>query len=156
MQQDSLESYFLSNYPLVDGSTENDPDEKPSREKMLVNAFIELANKLHAMFVQSYLFDSFYTFCKYHSTLRLYRSLLSIFIIPEVISESDMVSIDLKDPDFLTGFDSIFIEAMTKQYAMDSDITGTSEYKTFFREVKAFFIRGALSGLRQFLATEAI
>ena len=49
-----------------------------------------------------------------------------------------MVSIDLKDPDFLTGFDSIFIEAMTKQYAMDSDIIGTSEYKTFFREVKAF------------------
>ena len=36
-----------------DGSTENDPDEKPSREKMLVNAFIELASKLHAMFVQS-------------------------------------------------------------------------------------------------------
>ena len=93
----------------------------------------------------------------HHSTLRLYRSLLSIFIIPEVISESDdMVSIDLKDPDFLTGFDSIFIEAMTKQYAMDSDIVGTSEYKTFFKEVKAFFIRGALSGLRQFLATEAI
>ena len=34
---DSLESYFLSN--LNDEPTENDPDEKPSREKRLVNEF---------------------------------------------------------------------------------------------------------------------
>ena len=34
---DSLKSYFLSN--LNDEPTENDPDEKPSREKRLVNEF---------------------------------------------------------------------------------------------------------------------
>ena len=32
---------------------------------------------------------------------------------------------------------------MTKQYAMDSDIMGTSEYKKFLKEVKAFFIKCA-------------
>ena len=39
MQWDSLESYFLSNFGLDYNSSENDPDEKPSREKRLVNAF---------------------------------------------------------------------------------------------------------------------
>ena len=34
-----LKSYFMSNFNLDDNPTENDPDEKPSREKMLVNAF---------------------------------------------------------------------------------------------------------------------
>ena len=39
MQWDSLESYFLSNFGLDYNSSENDPHEKPSREKRLVNAF---------------------------------------------------------------------------------------------------------------------
>ena len=34
-----LKSYFMSNFNLDDNPTENDPDEKPSREKRLVNAF---------------------------------------------------------------------------------------------------------------------
>ena len=34
MQQDSLESHFLSTFDLDDDPTENDPDEKPSREMM--------------------------------------------------------------------------------------------------------------------------
>ena len=60
------------------------------------------------------MFDSFNTFLQaeeplihilYHSNLRLYRSLLSNFILPEVISESDIVfSIDLEDPDVLKEF----------------------------------------------------
>ena len=93
------------------------------------------------MFLQSVIpiFDSFYTFSQseqhmihilYHSSLLLYRSLLSRFILPKVISKSDdMLSIDLEDPDVLKDFSSIFIGAMTKQYARDIDIIGTSEYK---------------------------
>ena len=34
-----LKSYFMSNFNLDDNTTENDPDEKPSREKRLVSAF---------------------------------------------------------------------------------------------------------------------
>ena len=155
MQWDSLESYFLSNFDLDDDPTENDPAEKPSREKRLVNAFKRPVSKLYAMFVQSVIptFNSFNTFLQaeeplihilHHSTLRLYRSLLSRFILPEVISESDdVLSIDLDDPDVLKDYNSMFIGAMTKQYARDSDIIGTSEYKKFLKEVRAFFIKCA-------------
>ena len=106
MQWDSLESYFLPNFNLDDEPTENDIDEKPSREARLVNAFKQPVSKLYAIFVQSVIpiFDSFNTFPQavqvlihilYHSTLRLYRSLLSR--LPEIISESDYVlSIDLE------------------------------------------------------------
>ena len=108
------------------------------------------------MFLQSVIpiFDSFYTFSQseqqmihilYHSSLRLYRSLLSRFILPKVISKSDdMLSIDLEDPDVLKDFNSIFIGAMTKQYARDIDIIGTSEYKKLLKEVAAFFIKCAM------------
>ena len=76
--------------------------------------------------------------------MRLYRSLLSRFILPEVITEPDCAqSIDLKDPDVLKDFNSVFIGTMTKQYARDSHIIGTSEYKKFLREVRAFFIKCA-------------
>ena len=64
-----------------------------------------------------------------HSTLRLYHSLLSRFILLQVISESnDVLSIDLEDPDVMKDFNSVFISAMTKQYTKESDIIGTSEY----------------------------
>ena len=90
----------MSNFNLDNDPTENDPDEKSSREKRLVNAFKQPVSKLYAMFVQSVtpIFDSFNTFLEaeetfiidsytvsYHSTLRLYRSLLSTFILLEVI-----------------------------------------------------------------------
>ena len=39
MQWDFLEFYFQSNFDLDDDPTENDPDEKPTIEKRLVNAF---------------------------------------------------------------------------------------------------------------------
>ena len=100
MLWDSLESYFLSNFDLDDDPIENSSDKKPSRKKRLVNAFKQPVSKLYAMFVQSVIpiFDSFNTFLQadeplihtlYYSSLRLYRSLVSIFILLEVISESD-------------------------------------------------------------------
>ena len=65
----------------------------------------------------------------YHSTLCLYSSLLSRFTLLLVISElGDVLSIDLEDPDVLQDCNSIFILAMTKQYARDSDINGNSRY----------------------------
>ena len=80
----------------------------------------------------------------YHSTLCLYCSLLSRYILPEIISESnDMLSIDIEDSDVMKDFNSIYIGAMTKQYARDSDIIGTSKYKTLLKEVNAFFIKCA-------------
>ena len=48
MQWDSLESYFLSNFYLDNGTFENNPDEKPSREK---GWQIQPVSKLYAMFV---------------------------------------------------------------------------------------------------------
>ena len=140
MQWDSLESYFLSNFDLDDDPIETNPDEKPSREKRLVNALKQPVSKLYVIFIQSVIpiFDSFNAFLQaeeplipvlYHSTFRLHHSLLLRFILLEVTSESDdVLSIDLEYPDVLKDFTSIFIGTMTKQYARDSDIIGTSEY----------------------------
>ena len=120
MQWDSLKFYFLSNFDLHDDPTGNDTDEKTNREKRLVNAFKQPVNQLCYMFVQSIIpiLNSFKTFLQakeplihilYHSTLRLYRSLLSRFILLEVVSESyDVLIIDLEDPDVLKDFNSVF------------------------------------------------
>ena len=61
IQRDSWESYFLSNFNLDNDLTQNDPDEKPSREKRLVNAFKQPIRKLYVMFLLSVIstFDSF-------------------------------------------------------------------------------------------------
>ena len=96
MKSDSLELYFPSNFHLDDNPTENDPDEKPSREESLVNAFKQPVSRLYAMFIQSVIpiFDSFNTFLQneepliqilYHSTLRFCHLLLSRFTQREVI-----------------------------------------------------------------------
>ena len=53
MEWDPLESYLLSNFDLDDNPPENDPDEKPSREKRLVNVFKQPVSKLYATFLQS-------------------------------------------------------------------------------------------------------
>ena len=131
---------IFSNFDLDEDPTEKDPDEKPSRENRLVTAFKKPVSKPYAMFLKSVfpIFDSFNAFLQakeplihilYHYILRLYRSLLSRFVLLEVISVSDdVLSIDLDDPHFLNNFKSIFIGAMTKQYARDCDIIGTSEY----------------------------
>ena len=153
MQWDSLESYFLSNFDLDDDPNENNPNEKHIREKRMVKAFKLTGSKLYVMFIQSVIpiFGSLNSFLKteelltqilYQATLSLYRSLLSRLILSEVISESDdVLSIDLEDPNVLNDFNSIFIEAMTKQYARDSGIIVTYEYKKFLQEVRAFFIK---------------
>ena len=103
MQWNSLQSYFLSDFDLNDDPIWSDPDEKPSREKRLVNAFKQSVSKMYVMFLQSVIpiFDSFNTFLPVeepliyilyhdHSTLRLYYSLLSRFILLEFIWESLM------------------------------------------------------------------
>ena len=65
----------------------------------------------------------------YHSTLRLYHSLLARFILLDVISESDdVLSIDLEDPVVWKDFNSVFIGAITKPHARDSDTIETSDY----------------------------
>ena len=54
----------------------------------------------------------------YRFSFCLYCSLLSRFILLEVMSESDdMLCIDLMDPDVLKDFSSMFIGAISKQYA---------------------------------------
>ena len=133
MQWGSLETYFLSNFDLVDGATESDTDEKPSREKRLINSFKEPVSELFAMFVQFAIpvSSSFNIFLQakeplihilHHSTLGLYPSSISRFILLEVISESDdVLNIELKNHDVFRDFNSIFIGAMTKQYAKDSN-----------------------------------
>ena len=104
-----MESHF--NFDLDDDPTENDPNERPSRKKSLVNAFKQPVSKPYVMFVQSQILIlvSFNIFLQaeeplihllYDSTLWLYRSLLSRFILPEVISESDdVLSVDLEHSD---------------------------------------------------------
>ena len=83
MQWGSLELYFLSNFDLDDYPIKTTPDEKPIREKTLINAFKQPLSKLYAMFSLSVIpiFDSFNTFLQaekplihilYHSALRLY------------------------------------------------------------------------------------
>ena len=64
MQLYFLEPYFLSNFDLDGDPTETDPDERPSREKKLINEFKEPTSKLYSMFVQSVIliFDSFIIF----------------------------------------------------------------------------------------------
>ena len=71
IQRYYLKSYFMSNFNLDDDPTEHDPDEKPSREKRLVNAFKEPVRKLYAMFLHSAIpiFDSFNTFLQAEETL---------------------------------------------------------------------------------------
>ena len=150
-QWDSLESCFLSNFDLED-DPEDQTDETGNREKRLVNAFKNTITKLYAMFFQSVIpiFDSFNTFLQseeplihvlHQSAIRLYRSLLTRFIHAEVISSSeDVLSIDLDNPDFAKGDNEISIGAMTKQYARDNDIIGTSQYKKFLKECKKFYM----------------
>ena len=93
-QWDSLESYFLSYFDLQD---DPEADGKTNQETRLEKAFTTPLTKLHAMFVQSVMpvFDSFNAFLQseeplihmlLQSTIRLYRSLLTRFIRPQVIS----------------------------------------------------------------------
>ena len=135
--------YFLSNFDLDDDPTENDLDEKPSRENVF-KQFKQPVRKLCAIFILSVIpiFDSFNTFLqaeeplihiyivpfyfafvslitfKIHSTQRRILDVTAALdppLLPEVISESDdVISIDVEDPDVLNDINIIFIGAMTK------------------------------------------
>ena len=75
--------------------------------------FRQPVSKLYAMFVQLVIpiFDSFNTFLQGEEPLIhiLYCSLLSKFILLEIISElDDVLSIDLKDSNVFIDFNSIF------------------------------------------------
>ena len=121
----------------------------------LVNRFKDPATKLYCLFVQSVIpmFDSYNTFLQapeplvhllHQSTTRLLHSLLSRFVLPEVISSAeDLSEIDLKDPSNLKDVNSIFIGITTKQYARSSDsdyLIGTHAYKKFLNDSRDFFI----------------
>ena len=152
-QWDSLESYFLSYFDLDDDPVNRDPHDKPSRETRLVQAFKEPDTKLYAMFIQSVIpiFDSFNTFLQseeplihvlFQSGMRLYRSLLTRFVLPEVIaSTDDVLNIDLDDPSILKDYENVFIGLMTKQFARDSDILGTPKYRKFLKEARSFYMK---------------
>lgn len=152
-QWDSLESYFLSYFDLDDDPVNRDPHDKPSRETRLVQAFKEPDTKLYAMFIQSVIpiFDSFNTFLQseeplihvlFQSGMRLYRSLLTRFVLPEVIaSTDDVLNIDLDDPSILKDYENVFIGLMTKQFARDSDILGTPKYRKFLNEARSFYMK---------------
>ena len=102
---------MVSYFDLQD-DLEDTEDEKSNRENRLVKAFKNPITKLYFMFVKSMnsIFDSFNTFLQseqplihvlHQSTLRLYRSLLCRFVLPEIISSSKdilLLSIYLDDP----------------------------------------------------------
>ena len=153
LKQWDLFKVIFSCFDLQDDlEAEDQTNDNTKREKRLVKAFKDPITKLYAMFVQSVIpiFDSFNTFLQseaplihilHQCTIRLYRLLLSRFICPQVISSSrDLTSIDLDNAEFQKSDNEIFIGAMTKQYARDTDIVGTSQYKKFLKECKKFFI----------------
>ena len=93
-------------------------------------------------------FDCFNTFLQseeplmhmlLQSTIRPYRSLLTRFIRPRVIFSKDLTHIDLDNREFLRNDDEMFSGAMTKQYARDSDIIGTSQYQKCLRVEKVLY-----------------
>ena len=76
---------FLSYFDLDDDPTENDPDEKPNKEKRLANTFRQPVSKLYAMFVQSVIpiLDTFNTFLEAEEPLIhiLYDSTFCVCIV---------------------------------------------------------------------------
>ena len=49
--------------------------------------------------------------------------------------------LNFNNKEVLKIFNSIFIGAMIRRFARDSDIIGTSEYKKYLKEVRVFFIK---------------
>ena len=78
-----MELYFLSNFDLDDDPIKNNPDEKPSREKSLVNTFKQPVSKLYAMFIYSVIpiFDIFNTFLQAEEPLSHIVSFYFVFLL---------------------------------------------------------------------------
>ena len=134
----------------LDDDPEVQTNDNDNREKRLVKAFKDPVTKLYAMFVQWVIpiFDTFNTFFQseeplihmlYQCAMRLYRSLLLRFIHPHVISSSeDLTSIDLDNGELQKSDNEVFIGMTTKQYARDTDIIATSQYKKFLKGRKFY------------------
>ena len=112
MQWDALESYFLSEFEDNDEKTKD--NDKVTREVRLVRKFNDPFTKLYALFVQSIMpsFDAYYTFLQseeplvallQNRTLNLYKALLSRFIKPDIIAQSDdiLYALILKIPQII-------------------------------------------------------
>ena len=107
MQWDALQSYFLSEFE--DNNKKTKDDDKVTREVRLVRKFNDPFTKLYALFVQSIMpsFDAYNAFLQSEeplvhllqdSALNLYKDLLSRFIKPGVITQSDdILCIDIED-----------------------------------------------------------
>ena len=96
------------------------------------------------------IFDSFNTFLQateplihvlHQATSNLYQSLLSRFVLPEVVTDhsNDLDSIDVYGEENLKDLNNIYIAIMTKQFAGENDLTGTARYRKFLSEARKFF-----------------
>ena len=75
-------------------------------------------------------------------TLNLYKALLSRFIKPDVIAQSeDIRCINIEDSTNYREYSSIRIGFSTKQYALSKDLIGTSKYTKFLRKGQQFYIK---------------
>ena len=95
------------------------------------------------MFVQSVIpsFDIYSTFSQseeplvhllQESTLNLYKTLVTPFIKPNIIAQSDdILSIDIKDSTNYKESSSVHIGYLTKQYTLPKDLVETSKYTKF-------------------------
>ena len=120
----------------------------------MVKKFKDPYTKLYASFAQSAIpiFDSFNTFLEateplihafHQSTFHLYQSLLSRFVLPEVVTDhsNDLDSIDIYDEENLKDLNNIYIGFMTKQSAGENHLIGTARYRKFHSEARKFFQR---------------
>ena len=122
----------------------------------MVENFKGLYTKLYAFFAQSAIpiFDSFNTFLQateplihvlHQSTFHLYQSLLSRFVLPEVVTDrsNDLDFIDIYDKENLKDVNNIYIGLMTKQFAGENDLIGIARCRKFLSEARKFFQRCA-------------
>ena len=118
----------------------------------MVKKFKDPYTKLYAFFEQSAIpiFDSFNTFFQateplihmpHQSTFHLYQSLLSRFVLPEVVTDhsNDLASINIYDKENLKNLNNIYTGLMTKQFAGENDLIGTARYRQFLSEARKFF-----------------
>ena len=83
------------------------------------------------------------------STLNLYKALLSRFIKPDVIAQSDdILCIDIEDSTNYKEYSSIHIGFFTKQYALSKDLIETSKCTKFLREAQQFYTKACSYSLK--------
>ena len=96
------------------------------------------------------IFDSLNTFLQatdalihvlHQSTLHLYQSLPSRFVLPEVVADSsnDLDSIDICGEENLKDLYNIYIGHIIKQFTWENDLIGTARYRKFLSESRKLF-----------------